>query len=103
MSQLESEYQVSLTHIKNQHNKKISCMREKLSVLEASVDKKDSRCKALENEVHDLNEWVLELDNKRIAAETKRNGAVANGRSAKRKYARVKKSSILVTRYLDYL
>jgi len=26
MFQLESEYRVSLTHVKNQHNKKISCM-----------------------------------------------------------------------------
>ena len=37
-----TEYRVSLTHIKNQHNKKISCVHEKLSALEASVDKKDS-------------------------------------------------------------
>jgi len=37
--------------------------------------------------VHDLNEWDLELDNERIAAETERKGAVANKRSAKRKYA----------------
>jgi hypothetical protein len=39
--------------------------------------------------VHDLNEWVLELNNKRITAETERKGAVvANKHSAKRKYAR---------------
>ena len=37
MFQLESEYQVSLTHVKNRHKKKISCMREKLSALEDSV------------------------------------------------------------------
>ena len=87
ISQLESEYRVSLTHVKNQHNKKISCMRKQVSALEASIDKKDSRRKALENEVHDLNEWVLELDNERITAETERKGAVTNERSAKRKYA----------------
>jgi cell division protein FtsB len=87
MFQLESEYRVSLIHVKNQHNKKISCMHKKVSALEASIDKKDLRRKALENEVHDLNEWVLELDNERIAAETERKGAVANERSAKRKYA----------------
>jgi len=44
-------------------------MCKQISALEASIDKKDSRCNALENEVHDLNEWVLELDNERIAAE----------------------------------
>jgi len=88
MSQLESEYRVSLTQVENQHNKKMSCMRKQISALEASIDKKDSRCNALENEVHDLNEWVLELDNERIAAEIERKGAVANERSAKRKYAR---------------
>ena len=87
MSQLVSEYRVSLTHVENQHNKKTSCMPEKLIALKASVDKKDSRRKALENEVHDLNAWVLELENKRIAAETKEKEAVANKRSAKRKYA----------------
>jgi hypothetical protein len=87
MFQLESEYQVSLTHVKNRHKKKISCMREKLSALEASVEKKDSGHKALENEVHDFNEWILELDNERIEAEAKRKGAVANERSAKRKCA----------------
>ena len=87
MFQLESEYRVSLTQVENNHNKKISCMCKQVSALEASIDKKDSRCKALENEVHDLNEWVLELDNERIAAETERKGAVANERSAKRKYA----------------
>ena len=79
---------MSLTHVKNQHNKKISCMRKQVSALEASIDKKDSRRKALENELHDLNEWVLELDNERITAETERKGAVANECSAKRKYAR---------------
>ena len=88
MSQLESEYRVSLTQVENQHNKKISCMRKEVSALEASIDEKDSRRNALENEVHDLNEWVLELDNERIAAETERKGAVANERFAKRKYAR---------------
>ena len=88
MTQLESEYRASLTHVENQHNKKISCMRAKLSAMEASVKKKDLRRKALVNEVHDLNEWILELDNERIEAETKRKGAVANERAAKRKYAR---------------
>jgi chromosome segregation ATPase len=49
-------------------------MHDNLGALEDSVIKKDSR--------------HMELDNKRIAAETKRKGAEANVRSAKRKYAR---------------
>ena len=85
MTQLETEYRASLTHVENQHNKKISCMRAKLRAMEARVKKKDLRRKALVNEVHDLNEWILELDNERIEAETKRKGAVANERAAKKK------------------
>lgn len=38
--------------------------------------------------MHDLNEWIVELDNERIEAETKRKGALANKPSAKRKYVR---------------
>jgi hypothetical protein len=42
----------------------------------------ESKQKALENEIHKLNEWVFELDNERLAAEKDRNKAKANRRAA---------------------
>ncbi len=108
MSQLESEYQVSLTDLENQHNKKITSLTKRLASLDnkmkVSLDNKrskrwklmtneESKQKALENEIHKLNEWVFELDNERLAAEKDRNEARANESVAlKNEWAAQKKS-----------
>ena len=50
ISQLESEYRVSLTHIENQHNKKISSMRAKAIANQKTSKRKyaqvQSKCKS---------------------------------------------------------
>ncbi len=108
MSQLESEYQVSLTDLENQHNKKITSLTKSLAFLDnkmkVSLDNKrskrqklmtneESKQKVLENEIHKLNEWVFELDNERLVAEKDRNEARANKRAAlKNERAAQKKS-----------
>jgi hypothetical protein len=93
MSQLESEYQVSVTDLENQHNKKITSLTKRLASLDDKMKvslnnerskrqklmtKEESKQKALENEICELNEWVFELDNERLAAEKDRNEARAN-------------------------
>ena len=51
MSQLESEYQVSVTDLENQHNKKITSLTKRLASLDdkmkVSLDKERSRGKSL--------------------------------------------------------
>jgi hypothetical protein len=51
--------------------------------MKVSLDNKrskneESKQKAIENEICELNEWVFELDNERLEAEKDRNEARAN-------------------------
>ncbi len=54
----------------------------------------ESKQKALENEIHELNEWVFELDNERLAAETDRNKSRANERAALKNEGAAQKKSM---------
>jgi hypothetical protein len=108
MSQLEPEYRVSLTDLENHHNKKITSLTKRLASLDNKMEvslnnersnrqklmtNEESKQKVLENEIHELNEWVFELDNERLMTEKDRNKARANKQAAlKNERAAQKKS-----------
>jgi hypothetical protein len=65
----KDKWQTKINQLERALEKKMASSHEEKARRRHQLTEEESRCRKLEEEIHDLNKWIFELDNERKAAE----------------------------------